>query len=87
MNMSTETRETLARNVRIAMGLRGMKQKDLERKAKVSQKTVSNVLNCRQSTQLDIVSKLSAALALKPHQLLSPDLFPRELFPDDQDAA
>ncbi len=44
MDMSTETRETLARNVRIAMNLRGMKQKDLERKSEVSQKTISDVI-------------------------------------------
>lgn len=87
MDMSSETRQILARNVRIAMRLRDWKQKDLERKSEVSQKTISNVLNARQSTQLDMVSKLAAALALKPHQLLSPELFPQEFFPDDQDAA
>lgn len=87
MDTDHQTRQILARNVLILMTLREWSQADLEKRAGVSQKTVSNVLNRRQSTQLDIIEKLAAAFKVEPFQLLLPNLFPQDMFPSPSEAA
>jgi transcriptional regulator with XRE-family HTH domain len=81
MDTHLQTRQILARNVRILMEMRDWNQHDLQRKAHVSQKTVSNVVNGRQSTQIDVIEKLAAAFKVEPFQLLLPNLFPQDLYP------
>lgn len=81
MDTHLQTRQILARNVRILMEMRDWNQHDLQRKAHVSQKTVSNVVNGRQSTQIDVIEKLAAAFRVEPFHLLLPNIFPQDLYP------
>lgn len=80
MNNASCTRKILADNVRAMMAIRGWKQTELAKQAQVSQKAVSDALNCRKSTQLDIIAKLAQAFKLETYQLMIPNLINPEAF-------
>lgn len=71
---SEDLREILARNVRFLMADRGWKQLETAKKAGLSQKTISNILNRRKDTQLSYVEKLAGAFGLSPWHLMLPEL-------------
>lgn len=81
MNDAMHTRDVLANNVRAMMLIRGWKQVELAKEAKVSQKAISDILNCRKSTQIDIIAKLATAFRLQPYQLIVPNLINPDAFP------
>lgn len=70
------TRTTLARNLRLLMDLRGWTQMDVAKRAGVSQKAVSNMLNPATSPRpiLDQVEKVAAAFDLNLWHLIMPGL-------------
>ena len=72
-----ETRQTLAQNLRYLMKLRGWSEADCAKHAKVSQKTVNNVLNAKHTTSIDTADALARAFGLTGWHLLLPNL------PDD----
>jgi transcriptional regulator with XRE-family HTH domain len=68
------TKTTLARNLRYLMERRGWKQKDLERKSGVSQKTISNILREEKVPGLDTVELIAEAFGLNLWHLIMPSL-------------
>lgn len=82
-HMKTErtARAILARNVEGLMRVRGWSQAQLAKKAGVGQKTISNVVNARQSIQVDVIEALASALGVEVWQLFMPNLVPPVLLP------
>jgi transcriptional regulator with XRE-family HTH domain len=74
--MDITTREALAKNVRLLMNHYQMNQTQLGKRADVSQRSVSNVLNadCENSPTLQIIEKIAKAFHLETWHLLVPGL-------------
>ena len=74
------TREILARNMKLLMQSTNIKQAALAEKTGISQKTISNVLTgSSHSATMDTVEKMAAYFRLKPYHLLIQDLPIEEL--------
>ena len=73
-------REVLARNVKVLRGEAGWNQKELAKRAKMSQKTISNIESPKnvKSPYLHIIEQVAHVFGLEAWQLLIPDL-PDEL--------
>lgn len=71
---SDDLRDNLATNVRFLMADRGWNQVQTAKKAGVSQKSVSNILNRRKDAQLSVIEKLATAFGLSAWHLILPDL-------------
>lgn len=71
-------RESLAHNVRLLMDKAGFDQADLAKRAGVSQKTISNLVNARTAPTLDNVERVARAFGLTAWHLIMPNL-PDEL--------
>lgn len=78
MTKRPRTEETLAKNLRFLMKLRGWSEGDAARESGVSQKTVNNMLNQVYRAKVDTVDQLAAAFGLVGWQLLIPNL-PQDL--------
>lgn len=73
-----QPRESLAVNLRHLMDLNDYVEDDVARLAKVSQKTINNILNKTTSVTLDKVEAVAAVFGLSGWQLILPNL-PAEL--------
>lgn len=87
MDEALQTREVLAGNVRAMMALRGWTQTELAKEAKVSQKAVSDILNCKKNTQINVIAGIARAFKLQPYQPLVPNLINPDAFPPPKRAA
>ena len=67
-------RRVLARNLRHLMRLQGISETELAKKAKISQKSVNNIVNEVHSPKLDIVESLAAVFGLNAWHLIMPNL-------------
>jgi transcriptional regulator with XRE-family HTH domain len=77
-----ERLDYFALNVRAQLRERGWTAPELARRAKLSPKTVNNVLNGRHAQQVDVLSKIAAALGLELWQMWLPQL-PQDAAQDD----
>lgn len=68
------TRETLAKNLRTLMDVRGWNQVELAGKSGVSQTMISSVLNARSSCSIETADALAQAFGLTSWHLLMPGL-------------
>lgn len=64
--------EQLQKHVRALMKAEGWSQADLARRAKVSPKTISNMVNAKHSSQIGNIAKVASVWNLAAWQLLSP---------------
>lgn len=87
MNDALHEQKVLAANVRGMMFLRGWKQMDLAKEAKVSQRAICDVLNCTKATRIDVIAKIARAFKLQTYQLLVPNLINPDAFPPPKRAA
>lgn len=69
-----ERLDNFALNVRAQLRERGWTAPELARRARLSPKTVNNVLNGRHAQQVDVLSKIAAALDLELWQMWLPQL-------------
>lgn len=79
--MDSETHKTIARNLHSLMRHHGWNQMELARRAAVSQRTVSNLLNpgSIDSATISSVEKVALAFKIGVHILLTPNLPPELL--------
>ena len=76
MKMDKNTKNILARNVRLLMEHREMRQKQLEIKSGVNQKTISNIINpnaTKNGATLENIAAVAKAFNLEAWHLLVPD--------------
>lgn len=67
-------RESLSINLRHLMATREWNQVQLAKRSGVNQKTISNILNGRNTPTLDILDQIAAAFGLNVWHLILPDL-------------
>jgi transcriptional regulator with XRE-family HTH domain len=81
MLMTKSIHEVLARNLRLLMDHYQLGQKELEKKSKVSQRTISNVLRpgSIDSITSETIEKLADYFQLEYYHLLIPDIPLEEL--------
>lgn len=73
-----ELRRTVAANLRALLERRDWSQMDLQTKSKVSQRHISNMLNCKTSASFETLNAVAAAFGI-PGWLLMIDRLPADL--------
>jgi transcriptional regulator with XRE-family HTH domain len=74
MDERLSTQDVLARNLKYLMAQRGWNQVETARRARVDQKTISNILAARKKAKIDIVDSIAKAFGLNGWQLILPRL-------------
>ena len=67
-------RDSLANNLRLLMAAREWNQVDLAKRSGVNQKTISNILNGRNTPTLDKLDLIASAFGLNAWHLILPNL-------------
>jgi transcriptional regulator with XRE-family HTH domain len=68
------TTETLARNLNFLMEKYGYSEKEMERRSKVSAKTINNMRNAKHTATIENTEKVAAVFGLSGWQLIVPGL-------------
>lgn len=70
------TTETLARNLNFLMEKYDYSEKEMERRSKVSAKTINNMRNAKHTATIENTEKVAAVFGLSGWQLIIPGLSP-----------
>lgn len=72
--MNIEERKRLfAKRIRQRINRLNIDQRELARRADISEVTLSRYIQCHRLPSLDIVDRIAAALECEPEELLDPD--------------
>jgi transcriptional regulator with XRE-family HTH domain len=68
--MAMQALPTFRQNLRLAMKLRGLSQRDVAAKAKTAHPAVNRILQGKQQPTLDLADRLADAVGMSLHELL-----------------
>ena len=68
------TSETLARNLNFLMDKYGYSEKEMERRSKVSAKTINNMRNAKHTATIENTEKVASVFGLSGWQLIVPGM-------------
>jgi transcriptional regulator with XRE-family HTH domain len=69
-----QSREVLARNLRVLRRAKGLSQEEVAHRAEIDRTYVSAIERCVYSVSLDVLDRLAAALDVAPAELLLNEL-------------